>query len=108
MPGQLVFGQDMIFNIKYIANWETIQWNKQAIIAKNNKAENMKRIKYDNKINQKVMIEPQKPNKMMSPYEGPYTITTVWNNGTITVHKATKHGAIYEWIDIQRAHPYNN
>ena len=24
MPGQLVFGQDMIFNTKYIANWEAI------------------------------------------------------------------------------------
>ena len=28
-PGQLVFGRDMIFNIKHVANWEYIRQNKQ-------------------------------------------------------------------------------
>ena len=28
-PGQLVFGRDMIFNIKHIANWEAIKHKKQ-------------------------------------------------------------------------------
>ena len=55
MPGQLVFGQEMIFNIKYIADWEAMWQNNQDIIAKNNKAENMKRIKYDYKIYQKFL-----------------------------------------------------
>src|SRR5687767_15760416 len=31
-PGQLVFGRDMIFNIKHIANWELICQNKQKLI----------------------------------------------------------------------------
>ena len=41
-PGQLVFGRDMIFNIRHVANWEYIRQNKQELIDKNNKAENAK------------------------------------------------------------------
>ena len=42
------------------------------------------------------MIEPKQSNKMMSSYEGPYIITTIWNNRTTTICKATAHGAVYE------------
>ena len=35
-PGQLVFGRDMIFNIKHTANWEYIRQRKQNLINKNN------------------------------------------------------------------------
>ena len=41
-PGQLVFGRDTIFNIKHVANWVYIRQNKQKLINKNNKAENVK------------------------------------------------------------------
>jgi hypothetical protein len=39
-PGQLVFGRDMIFNIKHEANWEFIRERKQQIVDKNNETEN--------------------------------------------------------------------
>jgi transposase InsO family protein len=48
-PGQLVFGRDMIFNIKHVANWEYIRQNKQKMIEKNNKAENAKRVAHSYK-----------------------------------------------------------
>ena len=48
-PRQLVFGRDMILNIKHIANWEYIRQNKQKMIEKNNKAENAKRVAYSYK-----------------------------------------------------------
>ena len=41
-PGQLVFGRDMIFNIKHEANWEYIREQKQQLIVKNIIAENAK------------------------------------------------------------------
>jgi hypothetical protein len=44
MPGQLVFGRNMILNVKHEANWEYICAWQQNIILKNNKAENAKRI----------------------------------------------------------------
>ena len=56
----------------------------------------MKRIKYDYEINQKVFIEPKQLNKLMNQYEGPYMVMTIWNNGTIIIFKATKHGAVYK------------
>ena len=43
-PGQLVFGRDMIFNIKHEANWEYIRQRKQKLIDKNNQRENASRI----------------------------------------------------------------
>ena len=39
-PVKLVFGRDMIFPIKHVANWEFIQMNKQRLTNKINKAEN--------------------------------------------------------------------
>ena len=39
-PGQLVFGCNMIFNIKHTANWEYIRQRKQDLNNKNNKHEN--------------------------------------------------------------------
>ena len=38
-PGQLVFGCNMIFNIKHTANWEYIRQRKQDLKNKNNKRE---------------------------------------------------------------------
>jgi hypothetical protein len=43
-PGQLVFGCDMILNVKHDASWEYICARKQNIILKNCKAEIAKRI----------------------------------------------------------------
>ena len=55
-PGQLVFGRDMIFNIKHVANWEYIRQNKQKMIEKNNKAENAKRVAYSYKEGDLVLL----------------------------------------------------
>ena len=46
MPGQLVYGRDMIFNIQHVANWEYIRQNIQRRIDKNNKAKNAKHVAY--------------------------------------------------------------
>ena len=43
-PGQLVFGRDMILNIRHIANWNYMQERRQKVAAHNNKKENAKRI----------------------------------------------------------------
>jgi hypothetical protein len=49
-PGQLVFGQGMILNVKHEANWEYIRERKQATIEKNNLAENAKPIPHRYKV----------------------------------------------------------
>ena len=46
-PGQLIYGRDMLFNIKHIADWKAIRECKQAQINKDNKRENSKRIPHE-------------------------------------------------------------
>ena len=43
-PGRLVFGRDMMLNIKHRANWKLIKYQKQKRINENNKRENKGRI----------------------------------------------------------------
>ena len=57
MPGQLVFGHDMIFNIQHVANWEFIRKNKQQCIDKNNIAENAKCMAYLYKKDDQVLLK---------------------------------------------------
>ena len=54
-PGQLVFGRDMILNIKHKANWEFICQRKQSVIDQNNQAENAKWIPHNYKIGDQVL-----------------------------------------------------
>ena len=54
-PGPLVFGCDMIFNIKHKANWEYIRQRKQELINKNNKRENAGCIEHEYKVGEKVL-----------------------------------------------------
>jgi hypothetical protein len=42
MPGQLVFGRDMILNVQHITDWTAIKKHKQHPIYKNNQIENSK------------------------------------------------------------------
>ena len=43
-PGQLVYGRDMLLNMKHVANWDAITNPKRKMILKNNRRENAKRI----------------------------------------------------------------
>ena len=96
----------MIFNTKFIADWNAIKKNKQDLIVANNCKENMKRIKYKYEVNQKVLVEKRQPNKMSAHFEGPYKIMQVSTNGTVVICHATKNGAVLECINIRRIQPY--
>src|SRR5688500_15805739 len=83
MPGQLVFGRDMIFNIQHVANWEFIRQNKQRRIDKNNKAENAKPIAHQYKTGDLVLLLRGTENMYEAPYQGPFRILQVNDNGTV-------------------------
>ena len=82
-PGQLIFGQDMIFNIQHVTNWEFIRQNKQICIDKNNKAENAKRVAHLYKEGDLVLLLCRTKNKYETPYKGPFCILKVYDNGTV-------------------------
>ena len=75
MPGQLIFGRDMILNMQYLADWTVIKAGKQELIHKNNIIENSKCIPHQYKERDEVMLENHCMNKYEQPYKGPYLIT---------------------------------
>ena len=101
-PGQLVFGRDMIFNIKHTANWEVIRQHKQKLIQTNNKKENAKRIPHKYSAGDKVMLHKGTENKYEQPYTGPHKIIATYPNGTVTLQV----GPVQDRVNIRRIHPY--
>jgi hypothetical protein len=100
--GQLVFGCDMILNVKHKANWEYIRAWKQNIIIKNNKAENAKRIPHTYNVGDRVLLKRGTENKYEAPYQGPFTITQVNENGTVRMIINN----VEDTISIRRLTPY--
>jgi len=101
-PGQLVFGRDMVLNIKHIANWKAIKDRKTKIIQKNNKIQNSKRRPHTYRVNDQVLLERHKPHKYEQPYKGPYKVLQVNTNGTVRL----KMGAVTNTVNIRRIVPY--
>jgi hypothetical protein len=99
----LVFGRDMILNIKHTANWDYIRQRKQNLINKNNKRENSKRIEHQYKLRQLVLLKRGTENKYEAPYTGPHTILKVNDNGT--VHLKVK--SVTDTYNIRQLLPYH-
>jgi hypothetical protein len=82
-PVQLVFGRDMIFNIKTIIDWRTIAARKQKQVIKD-KRENKGRINHQYSVGDKVYLRPTGiQHKLEMQKKGPYRITNVFTNGTV-------------------------
>ncbi len=98
--GAAIFGQDMLFDIPFIADWKKIGEHRQKLTDLNTARENEGRIDYDYKVGQKILV----PNKgILRKAESrwqkdPWTITTVHANGTITI----KHRNEEERLNIRR------
>ena len=101
-PGQLVFGRDMILNIKHQANWEYIRKRKQSRINDNNEKENAKQIPHEYQLGNQVLIRKGTEYKYEQPYEGPYPILQIHDNGTVKIQK----GAVTQTVNLSRVTPY--
>ena len=102
MPGQLVFGRDMILNIQHKADWTAIKAQKQQLIHKNNQIENSKCIPYTYRVGDLVMLENHRANKYEQPYKGPYMIHRVNTNGTVHLQM----DSVMDTVNIRHIHPY--
>ena len=92
----------MILNVQHEANWEFIRSRKQKIIDKNNKAENAKRVAHAYAIGDKVLLKRGTENKYETPYQGPFTILKVNDNGTVRM----KVKNVEDTYNIRRLTPY--
>ncbi len=103
-PGAAIFGQDMLFDIPFIADWKTIREHRQRLTDCNTDHENKGRIDYDYKIGQKILVRNEGILcKAQSIWQNdPWTITTVHMNGTIMVQRGNK----VERLNIWRVKPF--
>jgi hypothetical protein len=86
-PGAAIFGQDMLFDIPFMADWQKIGEQRQSLTNRGNQRENAKQIDYDYKVGDKVLVINEGIlRKPQSAYgKEPWTITTVNTNGTIRI-----------------------
>jgi hypothetical protein len=81
-PDAAIFGQDMLFDILFIADWNKIGEHRQRLTDLNTAYENKGRIDYDYKVGQKVLV---------------------WNNGIlqsriqVSQRPLDNHVSPYEW-----------
>ena len=102
-PGQIAFGRDMLYDLAFTVNWNDLKGKKLQRRRANNEQENRRRIKYNFKINDEVMLERNTLQRKMNPLrDGPFTITKVYTNGTVRIQR----GIVSERVNIRRISPY--
>jgi hypothetical protein len=103
-PGAAIFGQDMLFDIPFLVDWNKIEDYRQSQADRSAKRENKKHIDNDYKVGDKVLIE-RKGILCKAEFRygnNPWTIMTVHTNGTIRVQCRSKS----ERINIWRVTPF--
>jgi hypothetical protein len=55
-PGAATFGGDMLFGILFVADWRKIGERRQSLTNRGNQRKNAKRIDYDYKVGDKVLV----------------------------------------------------
>ncbi len=103
-PGAAIFGQDMLFDIPFIADLQKIGEHRQKLTDLNNARENEGRFDYYYKVGQKVLLRKDGifRNAESRWHKKPRLITSVHTNGTITVQCRNK----IDRINIQRVKPF--
>jgi hypothetical protein len=103
-PGAAIFGQDMLFEILFIADWQKIGEHRQRLTDLNNARENKGRIDYDYKVGQKVLLRKEGilRNAESRWHKKPWLITSVHTNGTIMVQHENK----IDRMNIWRVRPF--
>ncbi len=103
-PGALAFHRDMFLDIPLIADIITLQKNRQALVDKRLLRVNAGRIKHDYAVGDQVWKRNYigLSDKLKHTVVGPYPITRVHCNGTVTI-RLSPH--VQERINIRRIRP---
>ncbi|GAX16309.1 hypothetical protein FisN_35Hu008 [Fistulifera solaris] len=103
-PGSLVFGRDMILDLPVIADWITIQQNRQQLVDARLNTANRKRFAYDYHVGDEVLKLVYNPKKLATRAIGPYRIESVHTNGTVTFRRDAH---TLERLNIRQLKPYH-
>ena len=102
-PGALVFHRDMMLPVPIEADYNLIRARRQAVIDDNNRRANLRRRFFDYSIGDQVLLILPKTSKLREKTSGPYRVTQVHINGTVTVERLPN---VFERINIRRLKPY--
>jgi len=102
-PGAFVFQRDMMLPVQCIAHWETIRMKKKQNIQRNHFRENLKRKSFDWQPGMEVMLEEPTRYKLNPKAVGPFLITKIHTNGTVTLKKSAR---VFQRVNIRRIKPY--
>jgi transposase InsO family protein len=103
-PGGLAFGRDMILNIPLNTDLQQLQKRRQELIDQRLIAANNKRYSVDYQVGQEVLKLVYKPDKLEPRATGPYRITRVHHNGTLSIELSP---GVIERINVRRVKPYH-
>ena len=104
-PGTIAFGRDMLLPIPVIVDLQLLRNKRQVLIDENNLRENRRRRHHDYTTGDQIMILAYKHNlsALGARAKGPYTISQVHNNGTVS-YMLNQH--VIDRINIRRIKPY--
>ena len=101
-PSQLVFGRNLILNIKHVADWDAIRHWKQEKITVNNKKENQSQLPHKYRVGDLVLFKNRTAQKLEMPYKGPYWVMTVFRNGMVQIQV----GPVEDQVNIKNIQPF--
>jgi transposase InsO family protein len=102
-PGGLAFGRDMILNLPLVTDLQQLQKRRQEVIDKTLLAANTKRYSYDYEVGDEVLLLVYRPDKLEPRAVGPYPVTQVHTNGTLSIELSP---GVIERVNIRRLKPY--
>jgi transposase InsO family protein len=103
-PGGLAFGRDMILNLPLKTDLQQLQKRRQELIDQRLIQANTKRFSYDYRQGDEVLKLVYNPDKLEPRATGPYTITRVHQNGTLSIELSP---GVIERINVRRVKPYH-
>lgn len=93
----------MLFDIPFQTDWAAVGRRRQELVDRNSARENARRIDYDYRIGQKVLLRLDGIlRKAQDRKKGPYVITDVFTNGTVRIQRGTWS----ERLNIRRIEPF--
>ena len=104
-PGALVFNRDMLLDIPLIADLQLLKEQRQKVIDYNLERANRKRVSIDYDVGDQVLRLVYQPHKLEPRAIGPYPITRVHSNGTLTIRIAPH---VTQRLSLRKVKPYRS
>jgi len=102
-PGSVVFHRDMLLNIPFQADLHALQQKRQLLIDEDLRKANQKRHDHDYQPHDLVLILERDADKLDAKASGPFEISRVHTNGTVTIQVRPN---VQQRINIRRIKPY--